>query len=69
MVHSELTRSVACLSYRNEVNDKYLELVENLLSKNPQDREVVMSVYESSLRCNKFDKAAKMAAKLVNNFG
>ena len=42
--------------------------MENLLTKNPKDREVVMSVYESSLRCNKFDKAAKMAAKLTNQF-
>ena len=68
LVHSELTRSVASLAFRNEVMNKYLEVVEYLLGQNPKDKEVVMAVYESSLRCNKFDKAAKMAAKLVNNF-
>ena len=43
-------------------------VIEGLATNNPTDRELVKSVYDGSLRGNKFDKAAKMASKLANNF-
>lgn len=48
---------------------RYLEVAEALQTKNPKDSALVKSVYEGALRSNKFDKAAKMASKMLNNFG
>jgi hypothetical protein len=47
---------------------KYLEVVEQLVQKNPQNAELTCAVYDGALRCNEFGKAAKMAAKFVNTF-
>ena len=44
---------------------KYLELIEYLQGKNPQDKELTFTLYEGSLKNNKYAKAAKMAAKMV----
>lgn len=48
---------------------RYLEVAEALQAKNPKDSALVKSVYEGALRSNKFDKAAKMASKMLNTFG
>ena len=48
---------------------KYLELIEYLQGKNPQDKELTFTLYEGSLKNNKYAKAAKMAAKMVQSFG
>mgnify|MGYP000362334171 CR=1 FL=1 len=48
---------------------KYLETVEHLQTTNPDDKELTFRLYEGSLKNNKFAKAAKMAAKMVQAFG
>lgn len=47
---------------------KYLETVELLHTKNPDDKELTYTLYEGSLQNNRFAKAAKMAAKMVQSF-
>ena len=47
---------------------KYLEVVEHLLTKKPQDKELVFTMYEGSLHNNNFGQAAKMAAKMAQSF-
>ena len=47
---------------------KYLEIVEHLQAANPDDKELTFTLYEGSLMANKYAKAAKMAAKMVQAF-
>ena len=47
---------------------RYLEVVEALQTKNPEDKELTFTLYEGSLQHNNFTKAAKMAAKMVQQF-
>ena len=47
---------------------RYQEIIENLVNAYPKDKELVKSVFEGSLKNNKFGLAAKMAAKLLNQF-
>lgn len=47
---------------------KYLEVVEHLQGQNTGDKELTFKLYEGSLMYNKFAKAAKMAAKMVQAF-
>ena len=47
---------------------KYLEVVEELQGQNPDDKELTFTLYEGSLMNNRFAKAAKMAAKMVQSF-
>jgi len=47
---------------------KYLEIVEMLHTTNPDDKELTYTVYEGSLQNNRFAKAAKMAARMVQSF-
>lgn len=56
------------MQHRADYAKRYLEVIEELQAKNPTDRELVKSVYEGSLRNNKFEKAAKMASQLNNKF-
>ncbi len=68
-VHDTLIRTCAQMEHRAEYQLRYLEVAEALQLKNPKDSALVKSVYEGALRSNKFDKAAKMASKMLNNFG
>lgn len=67
-VHDTLMRTVSQMSGRAEYMQRYLEVIEKLQVNNPKDKELVKSVFDGSVGNNKFDKAAKMAAKLLNNF-
>ena len=40
---------VSRMQNRKLYKDKYLELVEHLLTKNPQDKDLVFTMYEGSL--------------------
>lgn len=68
-VHDTLIRTCAQMQHRADYQLRYLEVAETLQTKNPKDSALVKSVYEGALRSNKFDKAAKMASKMLNNFG
>jgi len=48
--------------------EKYFETVEKLQGRNPDDKELTFTLYEGSLKHNKFAKAAKMAAKMAKDF-
>lgn len=61
-VHDTLLRITSSMQHRADYQKRYLEVIDDLQSKNPTDRELVKSVYEGSLRNNKFEKAAKMAS-------
>jgi hypothetical protein len=39
-----------------------------LVTEYPKDKELVKSVFEGSLKNNKFGQGAKMAAKMLNQF-
>ena len=56
------------MHHRSDYTARYLEVIENLHGKNPKEKELVKSLFEGSLKINKFDKAAKMTSKLLNNF-
>ena len=47
---------------------RYLEVVEALQAKNPNEKDLTFMLYEGSLQNNKFSKAAKMAAKMAQAF-
>lgn len=61
-VHDTLLRITSQMQHRAEYQKRYLEVIDDLQTKNPTDKELVKSVYEGSLRNNKFEKAAKMAS-------
>jgi len=61
-VHDTLVRTTSQMQNRVEYQKKYLEVIDDLQTKNPSDKELVQSVFDGSLRNNKFDKAAKMAS-------
>lgn len=56
------------MGHKDLYMQRYLEVVEVLHNNNPKDKELVKALFEGSVRANKFDKAAKMAAKLLNTF-
>ena len=49
--------------------EKYLETVEMLQAKHPGEKELTFMLYEGCLADNRFAKAAKMAARMVQAFG
>ena len=61
---SAFSRYVARMQDRSLFTAKYLEVVEYLLSKKPQDKDLVFTMYEGSLQNNNFNMAAKMAGKM-----
>ena len=54
--------------HKDQYMVKYQAIIENLVSEYPKDKELVKSVFEGSIKNNKFALGAKMAAKLVNAF-
>ena len=62
------TRTASRMQDRKLFMAKYLEVVEQLLVKKPQDKELVFTMYEGSLHNNNFGLAAKMAAKMSQSF-
>ena len=62
------TRTASRMQDRKLFMAKYLEVVEHLLTKKPQDKELVFTMYEGSLHNNNFGQAAKMAAKMAQSF-
>ena len=65
---SAFSRYVARMQDRSLFTAKYLEVVEYLLSKKPQDKDLVFTMYEGSLQNNNFNMAAKMAGKMYQSF-
>ncbi len=63
-----LVRTASRMTHKTEYMQRYQEVIESLQNNHPKDKELVKSVYEGSLRNNKFSQAAKMASKLTNNF-
>jgi hypothetical protein len=63
-----LSRSVSRMIHKDAYMARYQTIIENLVNEYPKDKELVYSVYEGSLKNNKFSQAAKMAAKMVNTF-
>lgn len=63
-----LSRTCSRMAESKIFMDKYLELVEKLQGLNPDDKELTFALYEGSLQNNKFSKAAKMAAKMAQQF-
>ena len=52
-----------------ELMERFIVVIEELHAANPKDKELVNIVYEVCLCEGKYDKAAKMASKLVSAFG
>ena len=48
-----------------EFQDEYLDLLTELVQKNPNDKELVFAMYEAALGRNKHALAAKMATKMA----
>lgn len=63
-----IQRTVARMIHAEEYLARYMEIIEVLVQEHPKDKELVAAVFEGSLKNNKFAQAAKMAAKLLNNF-
>ena len=60
-----IQRTTRSLQEANIFKEKYLETVELLQTKNPNEKELTFMLYEGCLQNNKFGKAAKMAARMV----
>mmetsp|Transcript_15966 Transcript_15966/g.21677 ORF Transcript_15966/g.21677 Transcript_15966/m.21677 type:complete len:87 (-) Transcript_15966:30-290(-) len=64
-----IQRTIRSMKDSNLFTARYLETVETLQGKNPDEKELAFMLYEGSLQNNKFAKAAKMAAKMNQQFG
>ena len=53
----------------SELMERFIVVIEELHAANPKDKELVNIVYEVCLCEGKYDKAAKMASKLISAFG
>ena len=62
------SRYVSRMQDRELFTAKYLEVVEQLLNKKPQDKDLAFTMYEGALQNNNFSTAAKLAGKMYQTF-